>query len=168
MEFQKIANLIDDTSNKPSKFRTKNWAEINWESRGTYNVNSQIKFKTTMLKFSLCDYSDAFILVKETITINGRGADAATRQADERDKGVAFKNCAPFTNCISEINNTQVDNAKDIDIVMPMYNLVECSDNYAKTTGSLRQYFRDELDDNLEDSESFKSKIKVKLLMMIM
>ena len=161
MEFQKIENLIDDTSNKPSKFRTKNWVEINYESRGTYNVNSQIKFKTTMLKFSLCDYSDAFILVKGTITINGRGADAATRQADERDKGVAFKNCAPFTNCISEINNTQVDNAKDIDIVMPMYNLVEYSDNYAKTTGSLRQYFRDELDDNLEDSESFKSKIKI-------
>ena len=130
MEYQKIANLIDDTSNKPSKFRTKNWVEINDESRGTYNVNSQIKFKTTMLKSSLCDDSDAYILVKGTITITGAGADAAARQADERDKGVAFKkNCAPF--------NTQVDNAKDIDIVMPMYNLTEYSDNYAKTTGSL-------------------------------
>ena len=161
MEYQKIANLIDDTSNQPSKFRTKNWVEINGESRGTYNANSQIKFKTTMLKSSLCDYSDAYILVKGTITITGAGADAAARQADERDKGVAVKNCAPFTNCISEINNTQVDNAKDIDIVMPMYNLIEYSDNYAKTSRSLWQYFRDEPDDDLKDSESFKSKIKI-------
>ena len=161
MEYQKIANLIDDTSNKPSKFRTKNWVEINDESRGTYNVNSQIKFQTAMLKSSLYDYIDAYILVKETITINGIGADAAARQEDERDKGVAFKNCAPFTNFISEINNTQVDNAKDIDIVMSMYNLIEYSDNYSKTSGVLWQYFRDEPDDNLEDSESFKSKIKI-------
>ena len=153
--------MIDDTSNQPSKFRTKTWVEINDESRGTYNVNSQIKFKTTMLKSSLCDYSDAYILVKGTITITGAGADAAARQADERDKGVAFRNCAPFTNCISEINNTRVDNAKDIDIVMPMYNLIEYSDNYAKTTGSLWQYFRDEPNYNIEDSESFKSKIKI-------
>ena len=153
MEYQNIANLIDDTSNQPSKFRTKNWVEINDESRGTYNVNSQIKFKTTMLKSTLCDYSGVYILVKGTITITGAGADAAARQADERDKGVAFKNYAPFTNCISEINNTQVDNAKDINIVMLMYKLIEYSDNYAKTTGSLWQYFRDEPNDNTEDSE---------------
>ena len=137
MEYQKIGNVIDDTSNQPSKFGTKNWVEINDESRGTYNVNNQIKFKTTMLKSSLCDYSDAYILVKGKIKIRGAGDDAAARQADERDKGVAFKNCAPFINCISEINNTQVDNANDIDVVMPMYNLIEYSDNYAKTTGSL-------------------------------
>ena len=161
MEYQKIANLIDYTSNQPSKFRTKNWVEIIDESRGTYNVNSQIKFKTTMLRSSLCDYTDAYIIVKGTITINGAGADAAARQADERDKGVPFKNCAPFTNCMSEINNTQVGNAKDIDIVMPMYNLIEYSDNYAKTTGSLWQYFRDGPNDDIEDSESFKSKIKI-------
>ena len=118
MEYQKIANLLDDNkSNQPSKFRTKNWVKINDESRGTYNVNSQIKFKTTMLKSSLCDYSDVYILIKGTITITGAGADAAARQADERDKGVVFKICAPFTNCISEINNTQVDNAKDICII---------------------------------------------------
>ena len=161
MEYQKIANLIDDTSNQPSKFRTKNWVEINDESRGTYNANSQIKFKTAMLKSCLCDYSDAYILVKGRITITGAGADAAARQADERDKGAAFKNCVPFTNCISEINNAQIDNAKDIDIIMPMYNLIEYSDNYAKTSGSLWQYFRDEPDDNLADSESFKAKIKI-------
>ena len=141
MEYQKIANLIDDTSNKPSKFGTKNWAEINDESRGTYNVNSQIKFKTTMLKSSLCDYSDAYILVKGTITVNNTAADDA--DANNTNKKVIFKNCAPFTSCISEINNTQVDNAKDIDIVMPMYNLIEYSDNYAKTSGSLWQYCKD-------------------------
>ena len=101
MEHQKITNLIDDTSNQPSKFRTRNWVEINDESRGAYNVNSQIKFKTTMLKSSSYDYSDAYILVKGTITITGAGADAAARQADERDKSVTFKNCAPFINCIS-------------------------------------------------------------------
>ena len=163
MEYQKIANLIDDTSNQPSKFRTRNWVVINDESREAYNVNSQIKFKTTMLKSSLCDYSDAYILVKGKITIAGAGNDAAARQADERDKGVIFKNCAPFINCISKINNTQIDNAKDIDIVMPMYNLIEYSDNYAKTTGSAWQYFRDEPvdDDDIEDSKSFKSKIKI-------
>ena len=160
MEHQKIANLIDDASNQHSKFSTKNWVEINHESRGTYNVNSQIKFKSTMLKSSLCDYSNVYILVKEK-TITGAGDDAAARQADERDKGVAFKNCAPFTNCISEINNTKVDNAKDIDIVMSLYNLIEYSDNYAETFGSLWQYYRDEPNNNLVDSESFKSKIKI-------
>ena len=135
MEYQKIANLIDDnTLNQPSKFRARNWIEINDESRGAYNVNSQIKFKTTMLKSSLCVYSDAYILVKGTISVNNTVAAGAA--ANNTNKKVIFKNCAPFTNCISEINNTQIDNAKDIDIVMPMYNLIEYSDNYAKTTGS--------------------------------
>ena len=90
-----------------------------------------------MLKSSLCDFSDEYILVKGKITITGAGDDASARPADEGDKGVALKNCAPFNNCISEINNTQLDNAKDIDIVMPMYNLIEYSDNYTKTCGSL-------------------------------
>ena len=106
--------------------------ETNDQSRGVYNTNSDIRFKTTMLKSSLCDYSDAYILVKGTITITGAGADAAARQADERDKGVIFKNCAPFINCKSEISNREIDNAKDIDIVMPMYNLIEYSDDYSK------------------------------------
>ena len=153
--------LDDNKSNQPSKFTTKIWVEINDESRGTYNVNSLIKFETTMLKSNLCAYSGAYILVKGTVTITGAGADAADRQADERDKEVVFKNCAPFTNCISEINNTQVDNAKDIDIVMPMYNLIEYSDNYAKISGSLWQYYTDEPNNNLADSESFKFKVKI-------
>ena len=149
--------MIDSASNQPSKFRTKNWVEVNVESR----VDSQIKFKTTMLRSSLCDYSDAHILVKGKITVTLAGDNAAARQADERDKGVAFKNCAPFTNCISEINDTQIDDAKDIDILMLMYNLTEYSDNYLKTSGSLWQYYRDEPNNNLADSETFKSKIKI-------
>ena len=162
MEYQKIANLLDDNkSNQPSKFSTKNWVEINDESRGTYNVNSQIKFKTTMLKSSLCHYSDAYVLVKGTITIAGAGDDEEARQADERNKDLVFKNCAPFTSCIREINNTQVGNAKEIDIVMPMYNFIEYNDNYVKTSGSLWQYYRDEPNDNLANSESFKFKVKI-------
>ena len=169
MEYQKIANLIDNgASNQSSKFRTKNLVEINDESRGAYNINSQIKFKTTMLKSSLCDYSDAYILVKGTISVNNTAAQGAA--VNNTNKKVIFKNCAPFTNCISEINNTQIDNAKDIDIVMPMYNLIEYSDNYAKTTGSLWQYCKDipardnnnEIDifgtNNLTDSFDFKEK----------
>ena len=96
--------MIDDASNQPSKFRTKNWVEINDESRRTYNVNSQIRFKTTILKSSLCDYSDAYILVKGTITVDNTAA--ADADANDTNKKVIFKNCAPFTNCISEINNT--------------------------------------------------------------
>ena len=97
------------------------------------------EFKTTMLRSNLRDYTDSYILVKETITIT-EGADAAAERADERDKGVAFKNCVPFTKCIIRINNTDIDNAHDIDIIIPMYNLIEYSDNYSKTSGSLWQY----------------------------
>ena len=134
MEYQKIINLLDSISNQPSKCRTKNWIEINNQSRGTYNTTKDIRFKTTMLRSSLCDYSDPHILVKKTITINGAGVIADARQADERNKGVIFKNCAPFTNCKTEINNPEIDNAKDIDIIMLMYNLIEYSDNYLKTS----------------------------------
>ena len=124
MEYQKIADLLDNVLNQPSKFKTRNWVEINDESRGTYTGNS-IKFKTTMLRSNLCDYADAYTLVNGTITITGDGDDYGAKRADERDKGIIFKNCAPFTKCISRINNTEIDNAKDIDIVMSMYNLIE-------------------------------------------
>ena len=104
MEYQKIANLIDhDASREPSKFRSRNWVEINDESRGTYNANSQIKFKTTMLRSSLCDYSDAHVLVKGTITVNNTAA--ADADANNTNKKVIFRNCAPFVSAISEINN---------------------------------------------------------------
>ena len=137
MEYQKIINFRDNTPNQLSKFRTKSWIEIIDQSRGVYNVNSDIRFRTTLLKSILCDYSYPQILFKGRITITGDGADAAARQADERDKEIIFKTCAPFINCKSEINNTELDNAKDIIIVMPMYNLIEYSDNYSKTPGSL-------------------------------
>ena len=90
MEYQKMINLLDNISNQPSKFRTKNWIERNDQLRGTYNTNSDIRFKTTMLKSILCDYSDAYILVKGRITITGAGDDAAARQADERNKEVIY------------------------------------------------------------------------------
>ena len=135
MGYHKIANLLDDASNQPSKFKTKILVEINDESRGTYNANNEIKFKTVMLKSSLCDYGDAYIFVRGTITVNNTAA--ADADPNNTNKKVRFKNCAPFTIGISEINNTQVNNAKDIDIVMPMYNLIEYSDNYSKTCGSL-------------------------------
>ena len=95
MEYQKSANLLDNEValsglNQPSKFRTRNWVEINDESRGTYTSND-IKFKTTMLRSNLCDYAGAYILVKGTITITGSGNDDAAKRSDERNKGVIFK-----------------------------------------------------------------------------
>ena len=120
-----------------------------------------------MLKSSLCDYSDTYILVKGTITVNNTAAaDAAVNNANKK---VIFKTCPPFTNCIMEINNTQIDNAKEIDIVMRICNLIEYSDNYAKTSGSLWQYCKDIparnnnniinfTEGNLTDSFNFKVK----------
>ena len=119
-----------------------------------------------MLRSSLCDCSDAYILVKGNITVNNTAA-----AANDTNKKVIFKNCAPFTNCISKINNTQIDNAEYIDIVMPMYNLIEYSDNYSKTSGSLWQYCKEipavnnagnivDFDGaNATDSFNFKTKI---------
>ena len=114
-----------------------------------------------MLRSNLCDYVDSYILVKGTITTTGTGDDEAAKQLDERNKGVIFKNCDPCTKCISRISNTDIDISHDIDIVMPMYNLIENSDNYSKTSGRLWQYYKDEPNDNITQSESFKSKIKI-------
>ena len=118
MEYQKIAHLLynevaPNASNQPSKFRTRNWVEINDESRGTYTSND-IKFKTTMLRSNLCDYADAYILAEGTLTITGTGATTAARQVDGINKGVIFKNCSPFVKCISRINNTDIDTAQDV------------------------------------------------------
>ena len=128
MEYQKIANLIDSASIQPSKLRARNWVEIIDESRGIYTSNN-IKFKPTMLRSNLWDYEDAYILVKEAITITDAGDDDAAKRLDQRNKGVMFKICGPFTKCISRINNKDIHNAQDIDIVMPMYNLIEYCDN---------------------------------------
>ena len=169
MEYQKIVNLLNDGSNIPSKFKTKNWVKINNNVRGAYSPNKQIRFKTSMLRSSLCHYSDAYILVKGKITVNNTAAGGAA--ANNTNKKVIFKNCAPFTNCIIKINNTQIDNAEYIDIVMPMYNLIEYSNNYSKTSGSLWQYCKEipainnngaivDFDGaNATDSFNFKTKI---------
>ena len=134
MEYQKIANLLDNVLNKPSKFRTRNWVKKNDDIRGAYSPNKQTTFKKTMPRPSLWDYSDAYILAKGNIAVNNIGTAEAPIN---RDKKVIFKNCAPFTNCISKINNTQIDDAEYIHIVISMYNLIEYSDNYSKTSGSL-------------------------------
>ena len=104
---------------------------------GTYNTNSRIKFKTATLKSSLCCYSDAYILVKGNITLVGQGAIEAEQQTDRNIKQVTFKNSAPFTDCVTEINNTKVDNLKDLDVVTMVYNLIEFSNNYSGTTARL-------------------------------
>ena len=169
MEHQKIVNLLNDESNKPYKFNTINWVEINDDARDVFSPNKQIRFKTSMLRSSLYDYSDAYIHVKENVSVNNTAADGAA--ANNTNKKVIFKNCAPFTNCISKINNTQIDNAEYIDIVLPMYNLIEYSDNYSKTSGSLWQQCKeipavnnegnilDFNGANATDSFNFKTKI---------
>ena len=132
MEFQKIINLLDITSDDKDlpRFVTKKWIEVYDQSEKNYNVNKEIRIKTPMLRSDLCDFSDAYIAVKGTITVtNPNNA--------KRNKAVAFKNNVPFTNCITKINGIKIDNAEDLDVVMPMYNLLEYSKNYKKTTGSL-------------------------------
>ena len=135
-----MKNLLDGSSNQSSKFRTKNWVEINDDRRGIYSDNKLINFKTPVIRSSLCDYSDAYILVKGNISVNNTETTAAP---NNRNKKVIFKNCAAFTSCISKINNTQVHDAKNIDTVMPMNNVIEYSDNYLKKFGSLWQYCKD-------------------------
>ena len=155
--------MLDNTLNQPSKFKTKNWIEINNQlSHGRYETGSDSIFKTLMLKSSFREYSDAYILVKGRKTITWAGDNAGARQSGEISKGVIFKNCATFIKCISEINNTQVDDAKDLDIVMPMYDVIEYGSNHAQTSESLWPFYRDELNHNLRDSKLFKSKIKIK------
>ena len=128
-----------------------------------------IKFKNPRLKSSLCSHGDAYIHVKGTITIP-KSETAVT--PNDRNKKVIFKNCAPFTDCISKINNARVNNAKNIDVVLPIYNLIKYSDNYFKTSGSVWQYQRDKstlnnnghITDFLENNNnsiSFKFKDKI-------
>ena len=157
MEFQKIINLLDVTSDNKDLPRlvTKKWIEVYDQSEKNYNTNKEIRIKTSMLRSDLCDFSDAYIIVKGDITVtNPNNA--------KRKKAVAFKNNAPFINCISKINGIKIDNAEDLDVVMPMYNLLEYSKNYRKTAGSLWNYYRDEPRNPLSsNSESFKYKTSI-------
>ena len=132
MKYQKIINFLDNTPHQLSKFRTKNWVEINDDAHGRYNTNCQIKIKTSRLKSSLYDYSDAYILLRGTISFQNTG----TAANPNNRKNIIIKNCVLFTDCVSEINNAQIDNTKDIDIVIPMCNLIEYSDNYTKISAN--------------------------------
>ena len=126
--------------------------EINDDARGTYNNNSQVKFRTSMVKSHLCDYSDEYILTSRAIAINEAEDDDNAKRLDEIYKGVKSENCVSFTYCISEINNTQIDDATDLDVVMPIYNSIEYSNNYLETSGSLWQYYWDDSYGNIVHS----------------
>ena len=129
MEYKIITNLLNNTPNQSTKFRTKICVEINDESYGVYNTDIQIKDKNLMLRPSLGDYSDAYILVSGATTVAQEASGGGNDNIE-----VVFKNCAPLTDCISEINNAPIDNAKNIDIVMSMSNLIEYSNNYSDTS----------------------------------
>ena len=122
MEYQKITNLLDNTPNQPFKFKTRNWVEMkmNHEEHITKIIKLDL---ISMLRSRLCDYSDAYMLIKGTITVKNRLDEGAANSVT--NKKVIFKNCMPFTNCKNGINNAQVDDAHDIDVVMPLYNLIE-------------------------------------------
>ena len=151
----------NDPKYKSSKFVTRKWYVINDQNNGQYGTgnenDSTIKFETIVIKLNLCDYSDAYILVTRDIKVTGIAADI----------NVAFKNCAPFTKCVTHINDEHVETAENLDIIMPMYNLIEYSDNYPDSSGSLYQFKRDESPMNnagnllnvpLDNSTSFKYK----------
>ena len=127
METQKIVNLLNGSDNNNSKFATKKWYIIDSESDGNYSQNDEIKFLTRSVESSLCDYSDAYILVTGNIT------DTPNNETTQ----VVFRNCAPFEKYRTEINETFIDEATHINITIPMYNLIEFSDNYSDTSGSL-------------------------------
>ena len=173
MEYDKINNLLlseDNESEKLSIFVTREYVRVN-SLLDTYNENKSIRFKTPMLRSNLCDYSDAYILVKGKIVVTTPGANNnANNIRDKRYRPVILKNNAPFASCITRINGELIEDADDLDIVMPMYNLLEHSKNYRKTIGTLYNYYRDELtnDDNddfaninVVNSEAFKYKNKI-------
>ena len=160
MKIQKIVNLLNGTYNKSSKFARRKWYVINDQNNREYgegNENdSSINFETKVIKSSLSDYSNVYILVT---------GDIATTVGDV-DTNFAFKNCAPFARCVAHINDEHIDTAKNLDIIMRMYNLIEYSDNYSDTSGSLQQTERDEQNMSngnpanvtTKDSSSFKYK----------
>ena len=151
MEFQKIVNFLDTTSDNKDlpKFVTKKWIEVYDQSQENYDVNKEIRIKTSMLRSDLCDFSDAYIVVKGNITVtkktftvndfdapnNTAGNVNATNTANDNAFGedkLVFKTNAPFINCASKFNGGKIDNAEDLDLVMPMYNLLEYSKSYEK------------------------------------
>ena len=174
MEHDKINNLLiseDNESEKLSKFTTRKYIKVSSLSN-TYNENKSIRFKTAMLSSNLCDYSDAYISAKGTITVTAPGVNnKADNIRDKRNRPLILKNNAPFVTCITRINGKLIEDADALDIVMSMYNLLEHSKNYRKTIGSLYNYYRNELSDDADDnnfdnitvvnSNTFKYKNKI-------
>ena len=165
MEYQKITTLLGIKPDEVPRFITKKWIEVHDQSGNAedrYKPSKQIRFKTSMLRSDLCDFSDAYIVVKGTITVTDPHNDAY-------DNKLAFENNAAFVSCISKINNTLIDNAEDLDVIMPMYNLLEYSKKYSKTTGSFWNYYRDEpnsgannnINYSIKDSKSFDYKTSI-------
>ena len=174
MEYDKINNLLlseDNESERLSKFVTREYVRVNSLSN-TYNENKSIRFKTPMLRSNLCDYSDAYILVKGTIKVPAPGVNnGANNIRDKRNRPLILKNNAPLVSCITRINGELIEDADDLDIVMSMYNLLDYSKNYRRTIGSLYNCYRDELSDDADDnnfdnikvvnSNTFKYKNKI-------
>ena len=168
METQKTASLLSGSDNENSKFAK--WYIIDSEAKGNYSTDNEIRFLTRSIESSHCDYSDAYILVTGNITVTRTiaGDPVQRKQPLNAATQVVFKNCAPFKNCRTEINDTFVDYADFINITMPMYNLIEYSDNYSDTSGSLWQFKRDEIEGDVDltvdaqhipnNSSSFKYK----------
>ena len=168
MEYQKITNLLGTTLDEIPRFITKKWVKVHDQSGSAddrYKPSKQIRFKTSILRSDLCDCSDAYIVVKGDITVTNPGSIMY-------DEKLALKSNAPFTYCISKINNTVIDNTEDLDIVIPMYNLLEYSKNYRNTTGSLWNFYRDEpnsgiggrnnnVNYSIKDSKSFDYKASI-------
>ena len=126
MEYTKIINLLDTTS----RFNTEKWIEVHDQSGESYIINNQLRFKTDR-RSDICDYSDACIVIKGTITVEG------ANDRHKHNRNLILKNNAPFISCVSKIKGTLIDNAEDLDIAMPIYNLIEYSKNYSKTSGTL-------------------------------
>ena len=172
MEYDQINNLLlseDNESEQLSKFVTREYVRVN-SLLDTYNKNKSIRFKTPMLRSNLCDYSDAYILVKCTVTVNGV-VNGVENEILRRNRPLILKNNAPFVLCMTKIINEFIEDADDLDIVMPMHNLLEYSKNYRKIIGSLYNYYRDELSDDknpnnfpntiVVNSNAFESKNKI-------
>ena len=169
LEYQKITNLLGSIPDKVPRFITKKWIEVHDQSGETYNTNKQIRFKTSMFRSDLRDFSDAYIVVKGIVTVS-----ADERDRDEINRQGILKNNAPFISRISKINGVLVENAEDLDIAMPMYNLLKYSKNYSKTSASLWNYCRDELNEETNDdngpnknvinSKSFKYKTSITVI----
>ena len=130
--------MLDTTSDNVPRFITKKWAEVSDQSNKIYSINKQIRFKTSMLQSDLCDYSDAYIVAEETITVEG------ANNKNRRNRSLAFTNDATFFSCISKINNVLTENEEYLDVVISMSNLLQYSKNYSQTSGSLWNYYRDE------------------------